>query len=67
MLFLFFYGNLNLLGYDFEFSHMRLSALGRLIFGVHGVQEMFFRRAKKEKKNSVDSKPPRVDNILFPK
>ena len=26
---------------------MRLSALGKLIFGVHGVQEMFFRLAKK--------------------
>ena len=30
---------------------MRLSALRKLIFGVHGEQEMFFRLAKK---NSVD-------------
>ena len=26
----------------FEFTHVRLSALRKLIFGVHGVQEMFF-------------------------
>ena len=27
---------------------MRLSALRKLIFGVHGVQEMFFQSAKKK-------------------
>ena len=34
---------------------MKLSALRKLTFGVHGVQEMFFRIAKKKKKNSVDA------------
>ena len=31
----------------FEFTLMRLNALRKLIFGVHGVQEMFFRIAEK--------------------
>ena len=31
----------------FEFRHMRLGALRKLIFGVHGAQEMFFWLAKK--------------------
>ena len=29
--------------------NMRLSALRKLIFGLHGVQQMFFRLAKKKK------------------
>ena len=41
-----FYGALNYLGM-FEFTHTRLSAPRKLIFGVDGVQEMFFRLAKK--------------------
>ena len=31
----------------FEFTHMPSTVLRKLIFGVHGVQEMFFRLAKK--------------------
>ena len=30
----------------FEFRHMQLSALRKPIFGVRGIQEMFFRLAK---------------------
>ena len=46
-LFLSFYGALNdQLDIYFEFRHMRLSALRKPIFGVHGIQEMFFRLAK---------------------
>ena len=43
VIFAFFYGVLDM----FEVRHMRLSASRKLIFGVHGVQEMFFRLAKK--------------------
>ena len=39
----FFLWRLRLLGFCFEFRHMRLSALIEQIFGVHGVQEMFLR------------------------
>ena len=31
----------------FEFTHLRLSALRKLIFGVHGVQETSFDLQKK--------------------
>ena len=37
--------------------HMRLSALRKLIFDVYGVQEMFFRLAKKIRSTCLILKP----------
>ena len=45
--FCFFNGALNYVDIYFEVMFMQLSALRKLIFGVHSVQEMFFRLAKK--------------------
>ena len=42
----------------FEFTHVRLSALRKLIFGVHGVQEMFFLSFER-----LNFKTKVVDNI----
>ena len=46
----------------FEFTHMRLRAPKKLIFDVHGVQEMFFRLAKKSV-DRLNFKTKFVDNI----
>ena len=48
----------------FLFTHMRLSALRKLIFGVHGVQEMFFRSAKKNSVHRLNFETKVLDNIL---
>ena len=43
---------------------MRLSALRKLIFGVHGVQEMFFQSAKKNSVDRLNFETKVLDNIL---
>ena len=48
----------------FLFTHMRLSALRKLIFGVHGVQEMFFRSAKTNSVDRLNFETKVLDNIL---
>ena len=42
---------------------MRLSALRKLIFGVQGVQEMFFQLAKKNSVDKLNFKAKVIDDI----